>query len=151
MLQHGRFPISSRKTLKESRSHSICVLTSEDLRELDFYKFGGIASVANASWALLLRNYIRSNYVSFDLLASEEAADEKILHYRLSENERLDEIRKVDSGDVTGIQCSLIDINTAIEYFTETICLRNARSDVQEKRRARDLKEACSYLSPLTP
>ena len=117
-LHQGQFPLSNKFRLKECQSLSMNILGTENLETLSLYEFDGIriASAAKASWAILLRAYIRTSYVSFGLLTNGKATDDEINHYQLSDHERLDKICAVDKRRACKLQCSDVDVNTGVDY-----------------------------------
>ena len=116
MLPQGQFPSSNKKTLAESKWHSLGILGRRDVEEFDLFAVGGIAPLANISWAVTLRSYVRSNFISFRLLLSGESADGSVLCYRLSDHERLDKIYAVDLKELDGVQLGHANINTAVDH-----------------------------------
>ena len=118
-LQRGCFPTSSKRLLDIGQACSFPVLGAEVLYALGLSTFGGIQRVANVSWAILLRAYLRTNHVSFMLLHDGKHDVPEIVHYSLLGHVRLDEIHEVDTTRSGKAGYSYVDINTAVRHTNE--------------------------------
>ena len=142
-LHQGQFPSSSKNLPKECRTLSLSIFGSEDFGKFEPCKLDRIkiASIANVSWAILLRRYIGTNRVSFGLLTNGKATNEDINHYSLSNHQRLDEICAIDKRRASEIQYSHIDINTAVEYAPNPMVVHDVAASGQRSEQLELLRK----------
>jgi hypothetical protein len=143
-LQRGCFPTSSKRSIKANQSVCSAVLGHDALEALNLSRFGGIERIANVSWAILLRAYLRTNRVSFSFLQDERPEIAKDIHYCLLDHVRLDEVRQVDTRELGNIGEGPIDINTAIRQTKTSLPVNDEQIEAQQLQ-ARDMRQVCLF------
>lgn len=113
MFQHGKFPSSARKRSEKTSRKSVQVFDSEDTETCAPQFSPYIENSVKTSWAILLRTYIRSNFVTFAVIS---AVNQEILNYQLSDHQRLVDICASRSQEYENDIFEDIPVNTAIDY-----------------------------------
>jgi hypothetical protein len=149
VLGHCHFPTSARRDVKNYHYETASIFDHGRLDENLGKNFGSLEDLVRTAWAILLRNYLRGDVVSFAVLLgcqgydsprnnAEEAPfrgdiEDLILQYELFDGCRIQDIRATACWKSTRQALKKTQINTAINLLS-SLSRKNGQANGETKQ-----------------